>query len=175
MAPPSNLIKTGDKEYEAAMAKLDAEIAVSSDPDEANEITPKASKTFKSPMLLGLSAKKQTAETASEARKDGGQGDNSQRGAAKAPTPKLKSSPFKIPAGSQQVDLTLSSDAEPESEWEAEARKAAEKSDSNDGDFLPQGPGWVQKRRTTRVTGSSQSQSSGSQRRQRRQRRQTMF
>jgi hypothetical protein len=67
MAPPSNLINTGDKEYEAAMAKLDAEIAVSSDPDEANEITPKASKTFKPPMLLGLSAKKQTAETAAKA------------------------------------------------------------------------------------------------------------
>jgi hypothetical protein len=69
-------------------------------------------------------------------------------------SPKESGSQFKVPPGSQQVDLTLSSDVE------LEAEKENVSDDSYDDDYgLPRGPGWVEKktRRTRRqTTGSSQ-------------------
>lgn len=63
-------------------------------------------------------------------------------------------SQFKIPPGSQQVDLTLSSDSEPIEENEDDG------DDSYDDGFgLPRGPGWVEKkprRIRRRTTGNSQ-------------------
>jgi hypothetical protein len=63
-------------------------------------------------------------------------------------------SQFKIPPGSQQVDLTLSSDVE------LGAEKENVSDDSYDDDYgLPRGSGWVEKKtRNTRrrTTGDSQ-------------------
>jgi hypothetical protein len=73
-----------------------------------------------------------------------------------AGTQKSSIGQFTIPPGSQQVDLTLSSDAELLVE-------AGNLSDSYDESYgLPSGPGWVEKKtRTTRrqTTGNSQSSS----------------
>ena len=72
-------------------------------------------------------------------------------------SPKESGSQFKVPPGSQQVDLTLSSDVE------LEAEKENVSDDSYDDDYdLPRGPGWVEKkpRRTRRqTTGNSQGSS----------------
>jgi hypothetical protein len=128
--------------YDAAMAKLDAQIDGAEDIDPINidrDITPKASK--------------------------------SQRGA----TQHELENELVVPARSQLVDLTLSSDIEnsPPKKTRAASKKAKllegdvaledVGDEHNDSYGLPRGPGWVQKKRRAASTGSEQSSKTQSQ------------
>ena len=79
-------------------------------------------------------------------------------------------SSFVVPTGSQQVDLTLSSDGELEAEKDTTDDDAYEDPDPD----LPRGPGWVQKR-SLRRTSASNPQSATSQKQSTFKRRTTMM
>jgi hypothetical protein len=101
-----------------------------------------------------LDAKLDEQEDEEQIAPKASQSQRSKKKAGSAASQKESGSQFRIPPGSQQVDLTLSSDIEPVVE------KDNDGDDSYDDDFgLPRGPGWVEKktRRTRRqTTGNSQ-------------------
>ncbi|OBT79518.1 hypothetical protein VF21_01252 [Pseudogymnoascus sp. 05NY08] len=162
IAPPSTSLG-GNKSYEEAMAKLDAELDARADPDQnSGDITPRARSEdlFVSQLVEEVHQQSNSANGATRGR------------SPELPSQKLRpnSSPFVIPSGSQQVDLTLSSDGDVAANVE---------SDDDDGEYdhnMPRGPGWVRKRKMRRRTGgsTSNSQASGSRTRSQRRRRATM-
>jgi hypothetical protein len=104
--------------------------------------------------MEALDAMLEESEDAEQITPKASQNDRNKQSTAPAASQKESGSQFKIPPGSQQVDLTLSSDGE------LVAEKENVSDDSyNDNYDLPRGPGWVEKKasRTRRqTTGNSQ-------------------
>ncbi|OBT64406.1 hypothetical protein VE03_05802 [Pseudogymnoascus sp. 23342-1-I1] len=165
IAPTSTSIEA-NKSYEDAMAKLDAELDARSDPDQnSGGMTPRgrSADRFISQLVESVDRQESEANGRTSARNP--------RRSPELPSQKLptNSSPFVVPTGSQQVDLTLSSD----NEFGANAQKGVDDDDSEYDPDMPRGPGWVRKRKLRRQTAgsASNSQASGSQSRTRSQRR----
>jgi hypothetical protein len=154
-----------DDSYNKAMEALDAQLDAME--EEPEQVTPKASQRNK----------RVITPKASQAKKWAGSPKVSQKTKLAIPPASQKDSKgqFVIPAGSQQIDLTLSSDVEPVPENDNDG------DDSYNDDFgLPTGPGWVEKksrntrRQSSAVTTRAASQS-GSQRRTTRRKTMTKF
>lgn len=168
IAPISTSLE-GNKSYDDAMAKLDAELDARSDPDQnsSDGMTPRARSADRSISQL-VNVDREASEVNGTPARD-------RRQSPDLPRQKLpsNSSPFVIPSGSQQIDLTLSSD----NDVGANAQKGDDDEDSEYDPEMPRGPGWVRKRKLRRQTGGGtpSSQASVSQtRRSQRRRRATM-
>jgi hypothetical protein len=141
--------------YNKAMEALDAELDAAEDAgltgaEDPEPLTPKAfqqKRRKRTPILAAeerITAQKSTPrKTASQ--RTASQKAQSQRTTSQETTSQKRSSSFMIPPGSQQVDLTLSSDVD----VEVAAEKKNGGDESYDDDFgLPTVPGWAEK--TTR-------------------------
>jgi len=146
-----------DESYQKAMEKLDAELDAEEDPE---QVTPKASQHNRKSQIndpvpsqkseggffKAFSRKTQSSDSVSSQKADrglfkGSQYDGTNEINDPTPSQKARRGDFEIPAGSQQVDLTFSSDIELPTEKENDG------DDSYDDDYgLPRGPGWVEKK-----------------------------
>jgi hypothetical protein len=121
-----------DEEYNKAMEELDASLDAV---DDADQVTPKASKSYNHTQIDLPSVSSKTKPQTKKSR---------------IANSRITRSQFVIPPGSQQVDLTLPSDVEVGVEKE---NKFDELYDDSLG--LPSGPGWVKKKRKIRKSTSS--------------------
>jgi hypothetical protein len=140
--------------YNAAMDALDAALDEAEDPD---QVTPKASQRTAMPQHLATIEEADSQDSLPRPHDSEVQHTSaepfvkiSNRATRSQTKPQASSqmtaSQFVIPPGSQQVDLTVSSDVEPEAEKPNEKDREADEL-FDDWFGLPSGPGWVAKKR----------------------------